>query len=48
MLADLDRVIRSVLDIDLFNRELATERAEMRTLEATRRAARKAFGELCL
>jgi hypothetical protein len=39
MLADLDCVIRSVIDVDLYNREVATEREEMRTLEATRRAA---------
>lgn len=41
MLADLERVIKAVLDIDLFNRELATEREEAQYLEAARRTARE-------
>jgi hypothetical protein len=39
MLADLDSVCRSVLDIDLFNRELAAEHEEAAYLEAARRHA---------
>jgi hypothetical protein len=37
MLADLDHVIRSVIDIDLYNREIETEQEEMKSLEALRR-----------
>jgi hypothetical protein len=39
MLRDLDEVIRSVLDIDLFNREVAAEREEAAYLEAARTRA---------
>jgi hypothetical protein len=37
MLDDLDHVIRSVIDIELFNREVQTEREEAPYLEAMRR-----------
>jgi hypothetical protein len=43
MLSDLDNVIRSVLDIDLFNREVAAEKAESAYLESARRAAGEAL-----
>jgi hypothetical protein len=43
MLEDLDRVARSVLDIDLFNRELAEERSEAAYLAASRRTAVEAL-----
>jgi hypothetical protein len=43
MLADLDAVIRSVLDMDLFNREAAVEQEEAREIEATRRTVRDAL-----
>jgi hypothetical protein len=48
MLADLDHVIRSVIDIDLFNREVQTEREEMTTLEAVRRTAQNSLRDLRL
>jgi hypothetical protein len=48
MLADLDHVIRSVIDVELFNREVATEREEMKTLEATRRVVLNALHGLRL
>jgi hypothetical protein len=40
MLSDLDRVIRSVLDIDLFNAEVKAEREEAPFLEASKRTVR--------
>jgi hypothetical protein len=43
MLADLDRVIRSVIDLDLFKRELEAEKQEARELEARQLAAKKAL-----
>jgi hypothetical protein len=43
MLADLDNVIRGVIDIDLFNAEVARERDEAAYLESARRAAREAL-----
>jgi hypothetical protein len=43
MLRDLDEVIRSVLDIDLFNREVATEAEELAYLEDARKAAAEAL-----
>jgi hypothetical protein len=47
MLADLERVIQSVLDLDLFNREAAAEQEEAATLEAARRVAGEALQGLC-
>jgi hypothetical protein len=43
MLRDLDSTIRSVIDIDLFNREVAAERGEAAYLEAARTRAREAL-----
>jgi hypothetical protein len=43
MQADLDKIIRGVLDIDLFNREVATEREESPYLEACRTKAIEAM-----
>jgi hypothetical protein len=43
MLSDLDHVVRSVLDLDLFNSEMEEERAEAAYLEATRRTVREAL-----
>jgi hypothetical protein len=43
MLGDLDNVIRSVLDLDLFNREVAAEREEAAYLEAARARAAEAL-----
>ena len=43
MLRDLDNTIRSVLDIDLFNREVATESEEAAYLEAARARAAEAL-----
>jgi hypothetical protein len=37
MMSDLENVIKNVIDIDLFNREVATEREESVYLEAARR-----------
>jgi hypothetical protein len=39
MLRDLDDTIRSVIDVDLFNREVATEAEEAAYLEAARKVA---------
>jgi hypothetical protein len=38
MLADLETVIKGVINLDLFNREVAEERREMRALEALRQS----------
>jgi len=46
MLADLDRVIRNVLDIDLYNAEAAEERKEAPYLEASKRTVREALNGL--
>jgi hypothetical protein len=43
MLADLDLICRSVLDLDLFNREVEEEKAEAAYLEAARRTGREAL-----
>jgi hypothetical protein len=43
MLANLDAVIRSVLDLDLFNREAAVEQEEARHVQAAQRAACEAL-----
>ena len=43
MLRDLDDIIRSVLDLDLFNREVAREREEAAYLEAARTRAVEAL-----
>ncbi len=43
MLRDLDEVIRSVIDVDLFNRETATEQEEAVYLEAARNKAAAAL-----
>jgi hypothetical protein len=43
MLDDLDSVIRSVLDIDLFNREVAAEQGEAAYLEAARKTVAEAL-----
>jgi len=43
MLGDLDSVIQSVIDIDLFNREAAIEQEEAAYLEAVRRTAADAL-----
>jgi hypothetical protein len=43
MLSDLDNVIRSVIDIDLFNREVQAERSESTYLEAARTRAAEAL-----
>jgi hypothetical protein len=39
MMTDLDKVIRSIIDVDLFNRERVKEEEEAATLEAARRRA---------
>jgi hypothetical protein len=43
MLRDLDNVIRSVIDIDLFNREVEAEKGEAAYLETARRKAAEAL-----
>jgi hypothetical protein len=43
MLGDLEDVIRSVVDIDLFNREAAIEQEEAAYLDATRKTATNAL-----
>jgi hypothetical protein len=43
MLGDLDEIIRSVIDVDLFNREVEREREEAAYLEAARKAAAEAL-----
>jgi hypothetical protein len=43
MLADLEEMIQSVLDIDLFNREAATEQEEAAYLEAARKSSTEAL-----
>jgi hypothetical protein len=43
MLADLDKVCRGVLDIDLFNREVGEERNEAGYLEVARKTVRDAL-----
>jgi hypothetical protein len=43
MLADLDHVIRSVINIELFNREVEAEREEVTRLEAARRVGQEAL-----
>ena len=43
MLEDLDAVIRGVLDIDLFNREVEREAGEAVFLEAARKRAVEAI-----
>ena len=43
MLRDLDNVIRSIIDIDLFNREVATEQEEAVYLQAARTRAADAL-----
>jgi hypothetical protein len=43
MMNDLDEVIRGVIDVDLFNGEVETEREEAAYLEACRRAAAEAL-----
>jgi hypothetical protein len=43
MLRDLDQVIRSVIDLDFFNREVATEREEAAYLDAAQRKGREAL-----
>jgi hypothetical protein len=39
MMRDLEEVLKNVIDIDLFNREIATEREEAVYLQATRKTA---------
>jgi hypothetical protein len=46
MLADLENVIKNVIDIDLFNREAAAEQDEAAYLEAARRTVREALNGL--
>ncbi len=48
MMADLEKVIQGVLDMDLFNREAAEEQAEAAYLEAARRTATEALNGLAL
>jgi hypothetical protein len=43
MLSDLDEVVRSVLDIDLFNREVEAEHGESVYLDAARKSAAEAL-----
>jgi hypothetical protein len=43
MLADLEKVVRGVLDMDLFNREVELEKGESAYLEAVQQAAIKAL-----
>jgi hypothetical protein len=43
MMDDLDKIIRSVIDIDLFNQEVAREKEEAAELLATRKAVLNAL-----
>jgi hypothetical protein len=43
LLSDLDRVIRSVIDVDLYNREVEREREESAYITATQQRAAKAL-----
>jgi hypothetical protein len=46
MLRDFENVVKSVIDIDLFNREAAAEQQEAAYIEAARKAAAEALKEL--
>jgi hypothetical protein len=46
MLADLDVLIRKVIDVDLLNAEVAAEREEMTALEALRRTVLESLSDL--
>ncbi len=48
MMNDLDTVIRKVIDVDLYNREVAAEREEARYLEAAQVKLAEALRGLCL
>jgi hypothetical protein len=43
MMQDLENVIRSVIDLDLFNREVGRERQEAAYLDAAQKTAAKAL-----